>query len=305
MNDRLSELKGGGNEQPIDATRDIELGHVNEKNIPGAFMKDVFEQVEAVKSDLEIITDTTKQLAIETGYSAVYQKAEDEVKAKRRIQGMLVVTNRHVAHAKGSLHALTQETKKLSCKGTSKEAEIRIRKNLQNALTQKFVDIAKEYEKQQDRYKQLVKDNVKRTIRAVKPSVTDQELEVVFQQEDGVSRVLEAAVLKEGDPIHVANVLKEVQDTYEDVRKLESSIIELHNMFMDLALLVEQQGEKLDQIEYQVKEAGEHVNSANEQIIGAIQKAKVIRKRQCCMIVIVLIIIAIIVVVVVVLKSGN
>eukprot|EP01084_Bolivina_argentea_P238790 401212_1 len=155
------------------------------------------------------------------------------------------------------------------------------------------------------RYKQLVKDNVKRTIRAVKPSVTDQELEVVFQQEDGVSRVLEAAVLKEGDPIHVANVLKEVQDTYEDVRKLESSIIELHNMFMDLALLVEQQGEKLDQIEYQVKEAGEHVNSANEQIIGAIQKAKVIRKRQCCMIVIVLIIIAIIVVVVVVLKSGN
>eukprot|EP01084_Bolivina_argentea_P238789 401211_1 len=88
------------------------------------------------------------------------------------------------------------------------------------------------------RYKQLVKDNVKRTIRAVKPSVTDQELEVVFQQEDGVSRVLEAAVLKEGDPIHVANVLKEVQDTYEDVRKLESSIIELHNMFMDLALLV-------------------------------------------------------------------
>ncbi len=49
MNDRLSELKGGGNEQPIDATRDIELGHVNEKNIPRAFMKDVFEQVEAVK----------------------------------------------------------------------------------------------------------------------------------------------------------------------------------------------------------------------------------------------------------------
>ncbi len=32
-----------------------------------------------------------------------------------------------------------------------------------------------------------------------------QELEVVFQQEDGVSRVLEAAVLKEGDPLQVAN----------------------------------------------------------------------------------------------------
>lgn len=33
---------------------------------------------------------------------------------------------------------------------------------------------------------------------------------------------------------------------------LEASIAELHQMFLDFALLVEQQGELLDQIEYQV-----------------------------------------------------
>lgn len=47
-------------------------------------------------------------------------------------------------------------------------------------------------------------------------------------------------------------VLDEVKDTYHDVRRLEASIIELHKMFMDLALLVDRQGEMLDQIEYQV-----------------------------------------------------
>eukprot|EP00953_Heterococcus_sp_UTEX-ZZ885_P005488 3425-Heterococcus_DN1.PRE.1 len=47
-------------------------------------------------------------------------------------------------------------------------------------------------------------------------------------------------------------VLAEVQDTYEDVRRLEASILELHRMFMDLALLVEQQGETLDVIEFQM-----------------------------------------------------
>lgn len=47
-------------------------------------------------------------------------------------------------------------------------------------------------------------------------------------------------------------VLEEVKDTYHDVRRLEASIIELHKMFMDLALLVDRQGEMLDQIEYQV-----------------------------------------------------
>jgi t-SNARE complex subunit (syntaxin) len=36
------------------------------------------------------------------------------------------------------------------------------------------------------------------------------------------------------------------------VLTLEASIAELHQMFLDFALLVEQQGELLDQIEYQV-----------------------------------------------------
>ncbi len=49
MNDRLAELKGGRNEQPIDATRDVELGHVEERNDTGEFMKEVFDRVDAVK----------------------------------------------------------------------------------------------------------------------------------------------------------------------------------------------------------------------------------------------------------------
>lgn len=50
-----------------------------------------------------------------------------------------------------------------------------------------------------------------------------------------------------------ATALEEVKDTYHDVRRLEASILELHKMFMDLALLVDRQGEMLDQIEYQVR----------------------------------------------------
>ncbi len=48
MNDRLSELKGERNEQPID-TRDVELGHVQESKDTGEFMKEVFDRVDAVK----------------------------------------------------------------------------------------------------------------------------------------------------------------------------------------------------------------------------------------------------------------
>jgi len=51
-------------------------------------------------------------------------------------------------------------------------------------------------------------------------------------------------------------------------------------MFLDFALLTEQQGELLDQIEFQVKSAGEYVEQANEEVVEAIEISKRVRKKQ-------------------------
>lgn len=50
-------------------------------------------------------------------------------------------------------------------------------------------------------------------------------------------------------------------------------------MFMDFALLTEQQGELLDQIEFQVKQASDHVEQANEETYQAIEYQKEVRKK--------------------------
>lgn len=70
---------------------------------------------------------------------------------------------------------------------------------------------------------------------------------------------------------------------------------ELHQMFLDFALLTEQQGELLDQIESQVKAASDYIDSGNEQLTQAIELQKSIRRKQCCIIMTVLVIIAIVV----------
>jgi t-SNARE complex subunit (syntaxin) len=51
-------------------------------------------------------------------------------------------------------------------------------------------------------------------------------------------------------------------------------------MFLDFALLTEQQGELLDQIEFQVKQAGDYVEEANVDVHQAIEYQKSIRKKQ-------------------------
>ena len=73
---------------------------------------------------------------------------------------------------------------------------------------------------------------------------------------------------------------------YQDVLTLEQSVAELHQMFLDFALLTEQQGELLDQIEFNVTQATDYVEEAIVETHQAIEYQKSIRKKQCWIIII-------------------
>jgi t-SNARE complex subunit (syntaxin) len=79
----------------------------------------------------------------------------------------------------------------------------------------------------------------------------------------------------------VKTTYAKVAGKYHDVLALESSVAELHQMFLDSASLTEQQGELLDQIEFQVKQAGDYVEDANVEVYDSIEYQKEIRKKQC------------------------
>ena len=83
---------------------------------------------------------------------------------------------------------------------------------------------------------------------------------------------------------------------------LEASVAELHQMFLDFALLTEEQGELLDQIEYQVKSASDFM--LYEDVIcrcnfGFFEDRRILRRKQCCIIITCLVIIDIIVAIVI------
>eukprot|EP00903_Cladosiphon_okamuranus_P017901 g16472.t2 len=314
MNDRLGELTGGGGASsvaPFEIAIDINDdggrggggGGGGGGGAASTFMEGFFDKVNAVKMDIDALKKACTELDTLTQQATLTSSATVEEGARSQINTTIANTNNRVAHAKGLLQAMREETEAMKKDPTrAKPSEVRVRENLQNTLTRKFVDLAKDYQNRQNKYKTSVKKKAERQILAVKPSATEEELSAVFEQEDGVQRVMEAAILQSGDPVEVTQVLDEVKDTYHDVRRLEASIIELHKMFMDLALLVDRQGEMLDQIEYQVKSASDYVKDANTDIEHAIESSKKIRKRQCCMIIIVLIIIAIIVIAVIIMS---
>nr|1L4A_B Chain B, S-SYNTAXIN [Doryteuthis pealeii] len=56
--------------------------------------------------------------------------------------------------------------------------------------------------------------------------------------------------------------LADIEARHADIMKLETSIRELHDMFMDMAMLVESQGEMIDRIEYNVEAAVDYIETA-------------------------------------------
>lgn len=58
--------------------------------------------------------------------------------------------------------------------------------------------------------------------------------------------------------------LADIEARHADIMKLENSIRELHDMFMDMAMLVESQGEMIDRIEYHVEHARDYIETAKQ-----------------------------------------
>ena len=80
------------------------------------------------------------------------------------------------------------------------------------------------------------------------------------------------------------------------IQDLEKSLLELHQIFVDMATLVDSQGEMLDNIEAQVGKSVEYVKSGTEALKDAKMYQKASRKYMCCAIMMLLIILTIILV---------
>ena len=171
----------------------------------------------------------------------------------------------------------------------AKKNELRIRNNLHATLARKFMDCMKEYQTAQQEFKDESKKKLTRQIKVVKADATDEEIDKVIAEGKG-NTLFKDAIL--AGPAHssILDSHRDVTAFYEDVLKLEKSMAELHQMFRDMALLVDMQGEILDRIEYEVQTTGNYVEKGNKELESAIEYAKKARKRQCYLVLILIII---------------
>mmetsp|Transcript_32491 Transcript_32491/g.54770 ORF Transcript_32491/g.54770 Transcript_32491/m.54770 type:complete len:310 (-) Transcript_32491:344-1273(-) len=295
--DRLKELQKGAAAPVESGSTGDKVGLVNAAEgssaSPGDAMQEFFGDVEIVKANIVVIKDATRKIAEINQNVLQATTADRESDYSQELEPIVKSTNKKASIAKQLLQRLREDTERIKTSNAAAKQtpEIRIRENLANTLTRKFVDVMKDYQNAQTKYKTDIKKKVKRQVQIVKPDATSEEIDAVFKQGGGSSEVLKSAILTGSASESIQNAYMTVADKYQDVLTLEASVAELHQMFLDFALLTEKQGELLDQIEHQVQEAADYVDQGNTELVEAIELQKSIRYKQfiCCILILVLI----------------
>ncbi|XP_019427616.1 PREDICTED: syntaxin-132-like [Lupinus angustifolius] len=166
------------------------------------------------------------------------------------------------------------------------------------SLKKKLKDKMAEFQILREAIHQEYREVVERRVFTVTGTRADEETIDRLIETGDSEQIFKKAIQEQGRG-QIMDTLAEIQERHDAVRDVERKLLDLNQIFMDIAVLVDAQGDMLNNIETQVSSAVDHVQQGN----NALQKAKKLqrnsRKWMCIAIIILLIIVVIIVVAVI------
>ncbi|RWR80365.1 syntaxin-132 [Cinnamomum micranthum f. kanehirae] len=166
------------------------------------------------------------------------------------------------------------------------------------ALKKKLKERMSEFQILREAIQAEYREVIERRVFTVTGTRADEEtIDRLVETGDG-EQIFQKAIQEQGRG-QVMDTLAEIQERHGAVKELEKKLLDLQQIFLDLSVLVDAQGEILDNIEAQVATAVNHVQSGTTALQKSKKLQKSSRKWMCIAIIILLLIVVIIVVAVI------
>ncbi|CAD2218877.1 syntaxin 1B/2/3 [Angomonas deanei] len=290
------DLQGMADDGPMDEAMKVSL----EINKETAETLDAFyADVSKVGTEFDAVNEYITQL--QAKHQENIQNVDD-ARAKvlrKEIDQFSVQINDKATEVKTFLDTLNKKTATLketpeSC--AANPAVIRIQENQYNYLVYRFTALMAEYARQQTVNENFYKAQTQRQIK-IKCSNPDGSTIDDAQAAALAEQILENQVSLEDNYIfqQSKSVLANVIETRNDIMRIEQSMRTLNQLFNDLAFLVHEQGELIDIVLNNVKQANNYVEQGRKELKKARKYQKKSKKKMfcliCCVVVIVVLII--------------
>ncbi|XP_062410179.1 syntaxin-2-like [Sardina pilchardus] len=277
MRDRLAELNLNNN-LPNDVI-------ITEENT--TYMDEFFKRVREVQVLIDKISCLVEEL--KRVHNTILSAANPDQRVKQELEEFNNDIRRHASSVQIQLKNIQ------TCMPEDENANTasvchRIQKTQHSMLSRRFVEVMTEYNEAQVSFRDKSKGRIRRQLEITGRLTTDEDLEAILQS--GNPAVFTSDLLL--DEQLTRNAVNEIESRHQDILKLEASIKELHEMFIDIAVLVENQGEMINNIETNVSSAAEYVNAGKIETKKAVRYQKQARRKYIIIGIVVLILLGLI-----------
>ncbi|XXH05476.1 hypothetical protein Hte_011905 [Hypoxylon texense] len=158
-------------------------------------------------------------------------------------------------------------------------------------------DAIRAYQGVESAFRKKTQEQMARQYRIVRPDADESEVRAAVEDQTG-GQVFQQAMMQSNRRGQAQQVLSAVQDRHEQLKKIESQMLELAQLFQDMDTLVMQQDVAVEAIEQKAEEVVVNIDKGNQEVGVAINSARATRRKKWICLGIVVAIIAIIVIVV-------
>ncbi|XP_036595115.1 syntaxin-2 isoform X2 [Dromiciops gliroides] len=277
MRDRLPDLTACKSNEDGETTVVVEKDH---------FMDDFFHQVEEIRNNISKIAQIVEE--VKKNHSIILSAPNPDGRTKEELEELNKEIKKIANKIRAKLKAIEQSfDQDENANRTS--VDLRIRKTQHSVLSRKFVEVMTEYNETQTLFRERSKGRIQRQLEITGKTTTDEELEEML--ESGNPSIFTSDIISDSQITRQA--LNEIESRHKDIMKLESSIRELHEMFMDMAMFVETQGEMINNIEKNVMNASDYVEHAKEETKKAVKYQSKARRKMMFIIICVIVLLVI------------
>lgn len=162
---------------------------------------------------------------------ALVAVGQDEInRTTAQVDALQAETNQMMDKVRRCLSNLSNETNRM------RGNQVNARKAQQATVARKLMDVARKYEKVQQKYKLKYQQRITREIRIARPDASVEEVNYALQSGNTAVFAQEMIQGRSGDQ---RRVLEQVQTRHDELMKIEQSVEQLATLFQDMQVLLE------------------------------------------------------------------
>ncbi|XP_042359608.1 syntaxin-11-like [Plectropomus leopardus] len=179
------------------------------------------------------------------------------------------------------LQALGKESSQLEEKEGPNAAVSRIARGQYDTLTRAFHDAMSDYNEAEEMQRRTCRGRIQRQASILGTEITDDQLDVMVDKGgEGWAELSQSLQTQGARSSRWA--LCEIKGRHKELVELEVRLKEVHDLFLNMAMLVEEQGSMINNIEANVSGTEEYVERVNIEIKRALQYKRKNPFQQCC-----------------------